>query len=103
MSNHLKPSQIEALEDHQVISRSYRNRVAKGQRVSFVARNAVLIHTPGSSWEENLERNNRLVPGKIYAATVTGEDNAGFRGIEMSVKFDDGTRVHGISTGLRVG
>lgn len=42
--------------------------------------------------------------GKPYAAGTTGMiisyTNAGFRGIEVAVRFPDGSWVHGVSAGI---
>ena len=79
---------------------SYSNRVRRGDRVRFVARNATGVWKRNAEgvtiWE--IDEASRLVPGKTYEGVVRSESNAGFRGIEMSVEIG-GRCYNGISTG----
>jgi len=84
--------------------RSYTNRVARGDSVAFVADHAEAIDFM-ANWNETTKTftGQRLVPGETYTGVVLSESNAGFRGIEMSVKLDDDLgSVHGVSTGTIV-
>lgn len=75
---------------------SYRNRVARGDKVRFIASSPHGCYLPGPGF--NIDEPNRLVVGEEYEATVVSESNAGFRGIEMQVRID-GRLYSGISTG----
>ena len=63
--------------------RSYRNRLQRGDRVLLI---------------EDCYRGSPLKAG--MEGTVLSESNAGFRGIEASVRFDSGQTAHSISTGI---
>ena len=82
-------------------SASYRNRVAVGDRVRFVADDQsglwVYDEQGKNTWE--IDEATRLVIGQVYEGTVRSESNAGFRGIEMTVEIDGMGRYTGISTG----
>jgi hypothetical protein len=73
---------------------SYNVRVSRGDRVRFnqPTRCGVLIDS--ERWQY---RHFTAQPGD--EATVLSESNAGFRGIEASLVFDNGDRVHSVSTG----
>lgn len=79
--------------------RSYRNRVTRGDVVTFVAPHNNLVHTVGQTFNQDVADNVRLAKGQQYVGTVVNESNGGFRGIEMTVDLGDGTTVTGISTG----
>lgn len=81
------------MENTALINNSYRNRVTKGQQVTFKAQVA------RSTWGQDGQDTARLIPGETYKATVRGESNAGFQGIVMSVTLEDGRKATGISTG----
>ncbi len=89
------------------IDQSYANRVAPGQRVTFIATNASgatdsFVPSDDPRYPGDGTYTVRLVPGQQYTGVVLSESNAGFRGIEMTVACDDGHRYHGISTGTIV-
>lgn len=79
-------------------ARSYDFRVKRGDRVTFVATAPTMIHSDTET--DPSERPRCLVVGAHYSGTALGSDNAGFRGIEMSVRLDIGGTVHSVSTGI---